>query len=126
MWTRNHAPIGIKSSHRALNDFFLPAAIILATQTSSSLQSHVLVELPETRMLLAFGIEGQAQQAEVVTHYEIPLLELIKHLQFLDFGPLRLINALVITTIWTGLHTCHRVAFSLLESGIDIPLLLVL
>ena len=47
-------------------------------------------------MLLTFLIICRAQKTKVVRHDEVPLFQLVQHLQFLNFVSFSFINAVVI------------------------------
>lgn len=56
----------------------------------------MLHQLLEARVLLSLPVKGGAQQSEVVRHDQVPLLELVQHLQLFDLVPLGLVDAVVV------------------------------
>jgi hypothetical protein len=57
----------------------------------------MLDQFLETWMLLTLLVIRRAQKTEVVSHDEVPLLQLVQHLQFLNFVSFGLVNAVVVT-----------------------------
>lgn len=48
-------------------------------------------------MLLALLVIRRAQETKVVSHDEVPLLQLVQHLQFLNLVSFGLIDAVIVT-----------------------------
>ena len=90
------------------------------------LQSHVFDQFLETWMFLSFLVECSAQQPEVMSHNQIPLLQLVKHLNLLNFKPFVLINTIIITKQYIFLHLQHCKDLSIFESSIRISQMLVI
>ena len=70
-------------------------------------------------LFLSFLIVGHAKQAEVVGHDEVPLLQLIQHLQLLYLLALSLVDAIIV-------HVLHGVYLGVFEAVFGVPFVLVL
>lgn len=66
---------------------------------ASMLQPHVLDQLLEVGVLLALFVVGGAQEAEVVRHYEVPLLQFVQHLDLFDLQAFCLVDAVVVAMV---------------------------
>ena len=55
-----------------------------------------------------------SQQSEIVSHYDIPLLQLIQHFDLLDFQSFIFVNIIVISELRIFLHFVHAIQFHIL------------
>ena len=84
-----------------------------------SFEPDLLDKILEVGLLLAFLVVGNAKQAEVVGHDEVPLLQFIQHLQLLYLLAFGFVYAIVVDVL-------HSVDLGVFEAIFGVPLVLVL
>lgn len=77
-------------------------------------------------MFFPFFVICHSEEAEVVSHDQIPFLQFIKHFDFLNLQPFGLIDTVVVARISTMLHLLHGVDLGSLIANPIVPVSLVL